>query len=78
MSEALILCANAQHGAAINHIALKMAPVVFTTPDGVRHVANSVWAATGYLFDNGWYKQTRPVIWDIESLLVAPVGEAGP
>jgi hypothetical protein len=56
-----------QHASALNTLAEEGAitPVVFTDPDGVRHEANSVWAACDWLKANGFYKQPcAPTIWE--------------
>lgn len=64
-----IQCTAAQHGATINDLAERglIDPVEFTAPDGVRRIANSMWAMHDWLTAIGYYKQpgSAPIIYHL-------------
>lgn len=58
---------DAQHGATINDLAERglIEPVEFTAPDGVRRIANSMWAAHDWTRATGYYQRpgSAPIVY---------------
>ena len=62
----MIVAVSGDHAATINDLAARgtIPPVSFTV-NGVRHEANSVWAATEWLKKNGHYQNHSVVVWHL-------------
>lgn len=67
----ILKCTTAPHGATINDLASRgvIAPIEFTAPDGVRRIANSIWAAHDWIKATGYYERpgSPPIVYHLEA-----------
>jgi hypothetical protein len=69
----MIICESSQHSATINDLAKRgvIKLVEFTAPDGVRRIANSVWAASDWLKEKKFYAAgNKPIIYHLKEDVV--------
>lgn len=68
---AILKSTTAMHGATINDLAEQgeIKPVEFTAPDGVRRIANSMWAAHDWIKSTGYYERpgSAPIVYHLEA-----------